>query len=66
MSYSMPQAAANTRLAPILDSVNERLQQRMRRRDLVELRRQTAPDPLRRKRFIDALLPGAAVWTAEV
>jgi indole-3-glycerol phosphate synthase len=58
MSYSMPSSAANTRLAPILDSVSERLQQRMRRRDLVELRRQTSPDPIRRKRFVDALIPG--------
>lgn len=55
MSYAIPESAANTRLTPILKSVEDRLEQRMRRRSLVELRRQTQPEPARRKRFVNAL-----------
>ncbi len=56
----MPRSAADTRLAPILDSVQLRLDERKRRRSLVDLRRATAPELARRQRFINALLAGRA------
>lgn len=54
-TYFMPSSAAGTRLAPILDSVQTRLDERRRRRSLMDLRRQTSPNPAGRARFVHAL-----------
>ncbi|NQU50772.1 MAG: indole-3-glycerol-phosphate synthase [Planctomycetes bacterium] len=53
--YQMPSAVAQTRLAPILDSVLQRLAQRKDQCGLAELHLQTVPDLQRRPRFVTAL-----------
>jgi indole-3-glycerol phosphate synthase len=61
----MPSTVAQTRLAPILDSVLQRLAQRKDQCGLAELHLETMPDLQRRQRFVSALKSSDVAVIAE-
>lgn len=57
--------STGTRLDPILESVRQRAEQRRRKQSLAALRAESAPDPQRRARFLDALRAPGLSFIAE-